>query len=342
MTLTIRPTVLLQSGLQRSEAERTHRGYLRVMATGDAPHGEHDHSKTEPAVREILAGVGLSTSGLRWIPSLSHSAWMTDEVVVRYRVIGPTGRLTHESKVAALLPSEALYPTVVAVGCEGKNDWLVTERVPGAPLPAVWARLSEQERETATHELAVAARALHGAPAQHLRPPGLYGGAPVVARTAFVDTLAEIASEAPDAASSEVERLLRLLDDHREAIDDEPSVMAHHDLNFGQCIWRDGHLVGLVDLEMSHANSADWDLVDLLGSCASPTYWRGVRAEDFAHVGSWFEEAYPTPFAHPALHQRLRVYDLIYKLASLRRKPDVALMLATLASGTPYEYLLPR
>ena len=62
------------------------------MASGDAPHGEHDHSKTEPAIREILASLGLSAAGLRWIESYSHSAWMTDEVVVRAVTTGSSPR----------------------------------------------------------------------------------------------------------------------------------------------------------------------------------------------------------------------------------------------------------
>ena len=83
--------------------KRSRLAFVR-MVTGDSPHREHDHSKAQPTIREILSSLGLSSSGLRWIASYSHSAWMTDEVVVRYRTLGPTGRLSHETCVAALLP----------------------------------------------------------------------------------------------------------------------------------------------------------------------------------------------------------------------------------------------
>ncbi|HVM34828.1 MAG TPA: hypothetical protein VM784_05735 [Actinomycetota bacterium] len=313
------------------------------MPTGDAPQGEHDHSKTEPAIREILARVGLSSSGLRWIESYSHSAWMTDDAVVRYRIIGPTGRLLHEAKVAALLPREALYPEVIATGSSGHNDWLVTARIPGESLLAAWPRLSLVQRETATHEVASAARAIHAAPARHLQPPCLFGGAPVIPRRNFIDTLADIARRDRDADRRDIDRILGLLDNYRAFVADGPEVMAHHDLNFGQCIWRDGHVVGLVDLEMSHANSADWDLTDLLGMCADPG--RGAPSEteslvhpaDFTYVPVWFKEAYPEPFAHFALRERLRVYELMYRLAELIRRPDAAAMLAVLERGTAYE-----
>ncbi len=322
------------------------------MVTGDSPHGERDdgHFKAQPAIREILASLGLSSSGLRWIASYSHSAWMTDEVVVRYRTFGPTGRLSHETCVAALLPAEVLYPTVIAHGCDGDNDWLVTERIPGESLYAMWPRLSVRERETATHEMAIAVRALHGSPAQHLQPPCLYGGAPVIARAKFIDTLSDVVRSAADAAEpAEVHRCLELLDSCRSAIDDPPTVMAHHDLNFSQCIWRDGHLVGLVDLEMSHANSADWDLVELLGMCADPRRRANTAATgehvlpaQFDRVAYWFHEVYPAPFEHPALRQRLRVYDLVHRLAELFQRPDPRSIVSTLELGTSYEHLLPR
>lgn len=302
---------------------------------------------TEPAIREILVGQGLSTDGLRWVESYSHSAWMTDDAVVRYRIIGPTGRLTHEANVAALLPAEALYPPVIATGIDGDNDWLVTERIPGESLYAAWHRLSSGDRETATHELALAARALHGAPAQHLQPPCLFGGAPVIARNEFIDTLGDIA-RAGAADRAEVDHAIELLERDRSAIDDSPAVMVHHDLNFSQCVWRNGHLVGLVDLEMAHANSADWDLVDLLGMCANPrrrapnaAIEQSVHPNQFDRVAYWFREVYPEPFHHPAILQRLRVYDLIYRLAELRLRPDTGNIVSTLEVGTSWEHLVP-
>jgi len=317
------------------------------VVTGDAPFGKHDHSTTEPVIREILASIGLSSSGLRWIESYSHSAWMTDDAVVRYRIVGPTGRLTHEAAVASCLRSEALYPDVIASGCWDRNDWLVTTRIQGESLTAAWPRLSIAERERAVQELAQALRSLHAAPAQHLSPPCLFGGAPVAARSAFVETLADTARQAADQSSDDelLAAVLDALDHHRSAIDDAPDVMAHHDLNFGQCVWRDGHLVGVVDLEMSHANTADWDLPVLLSMCADPRQGATVEAhlhrEDFVDVPRWFRDAYPEPFAHPRLASRLRVYELVYRLADLGKSPgDLADMLHVLQHGTTYEHWL--
>ena len=124
--------------------------------------------------------------------------------------------------------------------------------------------------------------------------------------------------------------------------------MAHHDLNFSQCIWRNGHLVGLVDLEMAHANSTDWDVVDLLGMCANPrrlapsaAIEEHLHPDQFERVAHWFREVYPEPFEHPELARRLRVYDLIYRLADLQQRPDPLQIISSLELGTRYEHLLP-
>ena len=235
-----------------------------------APEGSHDHAKTEPAIREILGSLGLSASGLHRVESYSHSTWITADVVVRYRIVRTDRPAPPRGGRRGLSPARGVYPEVVASGCPDHDDWLVTVRVPGERLVEVWPRLSRQQRERATQELAVALEALHGAPARHLRPPCLFGGAPVVPRSAFIDTLMDIARGAPGDDTDVRSRVCARLDGYRHAIDDDASVMAHHDLSFGQCIWDGGHLAALVDLEMSHANTPDWDLPVFLGMCAEP------------------------------------------------------------------------
>jgi aminoglycoside phosphotransferase (APT) family kinase protein len=205
--------------------------------------------------------------------------------------------------------------------------------------------LSRQQRERATQELAVALQALHGAPARHLRPPCLFGGAPVLPRSAFIDTLMDIARGARANGSAVRARVCTKLDGYRHAIDDDARAMAHHDLSFGQCIWDGKHVAALVDLEMSHANTPDWDLPVFLDMCAEPrrgaTFERLLDPRDFVDVPRWFWAAYPALLSHPALRSRLRVYELVYRLAELTARPDVIQMLDILENGTSYERFLP-
>lgn len=319
------------------------------MAEGDSPHGSHDHTQTEPVIRELLDSLGLSSEGLEWIESHSHSTWRTADVVVRYRIVGPTGRLTHEAAVGALLPADALYPEVVASGCWGTDDWLVTARTPGIAVVEAWPHMSETLREQATHEAAAALRAVHGSPARHLQPPCLFGGVEVVPRHAFINALVRVAQNAAKVSGSptDLDWVLSQLEQHRPAVEDSPTVMAHGDFHFDQCLWNDGHLVGLVDLEMSHSEAPDWDLPTFLGFSSDPsgtatTLGAGLRPADFARAPRWLKDAYPELFAHPALVQRLRVYELIYRLNDLRRQPDLTAISSVLQDGGHYEHLLER
>lgn len=54
----------------------------------------------------------------------------------------------------------------------------------------------------------------------------------------------------------------------------------------------------------------------------------------------WFHGVYPAPFEHPALRLRLRVYDLVHRLAELSHRPDLRSIVA-LELGTSYGHLLP-
>ena len=50
----------------------------------------------------------------------------------------------------------------------------------------------------------------------------------------------------------------------------------------------------------------------------------------FERVAHWFREVYPEPFEHPELARRLRVYDLIYRLADLQQRPDPLQIISSL------------
>ena len=127
-------------------------------------------SRDGAAIREILSSLGLSAAGLHHVESYSHSAWTTADVVVRYRIVGPTGRLLHEAAVAACLPPEALLPRGGRIGVFRRRrlarDRPRTRRAAPGGVASPAAR---RQRERATHELAVAlegaARRTRAAPA---------------------------------------------------------------------------------------------------------------------------------------------------------------------------------
>lgn len=74
---------------------------------------------------------------------------------------------------------------------------------------------------------------------------------------------------------------------------------------------------------------------------ASTALEPALDVEDFVDVPRWFRDAYPAPFTQPSLIRILRIYELIYRLASFTVTPDPARMLDVLEHGTRYEHLVP-
>jgi len=271
-------------------------------------------SDLTPIACALLRGLGLSDTPIEPVESYSNAVWLTAEHVVHYHIIGSVGRLEHEARVAQRLPVEALYPKVIAVGRQGEHDWLVTKRVPGVPLSAAWPWMTQQERRDAILQAAAALRAVHHAPARDLIPPCLQGDAPTLSRRALIERL----------LAAGVVELLPLAD----ALDHSPSVMAHGDFSFNQVMWCEGRVTALLDLEMSHEESPDWDLPSFLGFCANPARMvpepleECSRPEDYREAPGWLRQAYPEMFGHPRQRDRLLLHFLVFHAAELLATPS--------------------
>jgi len=259
--------------------------------------------------REILRKLDLPTFSIEYVESHSNQVWMTRDYVVHYHVIGPVGRLEHEARVASRLPPEVLYPEVVAVGRDGNHDWLVTKRVPGTILSAVWPSLDDKERCSAITEVAAALRAIHCSPAMDLIPPCLQRGVRVMSRRRLAHKL-----QAFDISSS-FHTLLEA--------EDPPYVMVHGDFTFNQALWHDGHITAIYDLEMSHAETPDWDLGTFLEFCHDPVrmvpeYLEATtKREDYQKAPALLQKVYPELLACSQIKDRLALYLLIFRFEEL-------------------------
>jgi hygromycin-B 7''-O-kinase len=288
-----------------------------------------------PRAQHILRSLGLPDSPLAPAESFSNAVWLTRDHAIHYHIIGPPGRLAHEARVAARLPPEALYPAVLAVGRDDDHDWLVTKRVPGVALSEAWPWMAPGDRRSAIHQAARALRALHRAPATDLVPPCLQRGEPVLIRTALLARLQTLGLPLPP-------NLLL-------AAAAAPSSMAHGDFSFNQILWHEGRVTALLDLEMSHAETADWDLGTFLAFCHDPVRMVPThlephsRPQDYRDAPTWLREAYPELFASPILPARLTLQALVLRSTELLTHPDrwEELLHAAMEWARTLESLLP-
>ena len=65
---------------------------------------EHPHRASIACA--LLRSIGVSTMPIEPVESCSNAVWLTAEHVVHYHVIGPSGRLEHEARVAGRLPAD--------------------------------------------------------------------------------------------------------------------------------------------------------------------------------------------------------------------------------------------
>jgi hypothetical protein len=84
-------------------------------------------------------------------------------------------------------------------------------------------------------------------------------------------------------------------------------------------MWCDGRVTALLDFEMSHAESPDWDLPSFLGFCTDPARMvpehleEGSRPEDYRDAPGWLRQAYPEMFGHPRQRDRLLLHFLVFR-----------------------------
>jgi aminoglycoside phosphotransferase (APT) family kinase protein len=112
-----------------------------------------------------------------------------------------------------------------------------------------------------------------------------------------------------------------------DAADGGSSVIAHGDFSFNQVMWCDGRVTALLDLEMSHAESPDWDLPSFLGFCADPARMvpehleEASRPEEYREAPGWLRQAYPEMFGHPRQRDRLLLHFLVFRAEELLADP---------------------
>jgi hygromycin-B 7''-O-kinase len=284
---------------------------------------------------KLLAAYGLGDDGApRRMLGWSNDIWATDTHVVRISSGRFDQSLRYEADVLAAL-AHLPCPRVVASGrIGGRREWMIQTRVAGENLMQAWPRLDLVNRERAIRSLAKTLSGVHATPlndelcdppwrAAALRPGGDLSTAlrlDPIHYCRLVDASLERCTAPADllhAASALVATRLALFED------DVP-VLTHGDATFTNVIW-DGTTASLIDFESSGAAPLDRELDLLLRflgepEAVSPDAAGGSKAL-YQPVLGWLRDAYPEMFTHPALVERLEVYDALWELVQLLNYP---------------------
>jgi len=284
--------------------------------------------------RHALMQAGLDADvPLEAASSVTNEVWLSPTHVVRVNR-RPNQRLRREAALGPALPAEIGYPTVVSYGGQMGADFLVVERVPGAPLAHQWPAMSTDDRRSAIEQIAKRLKVLHSTPT----PEGLPGiDAPQLLRS---DTLSPVMSllVAMDQARSLPHVDRRLIDDAEQMVYQltssiEPffgTHLVHGDLTFENILWDGARVTSILDFEWSRAAPADVDLDVFLRMCSYPhvhvaeKFTNVTKAEDYQDVPWWLAEFYPELFESPRQFDRLRLYSIAYDLRDLTMFPPAA------------------
>lgn len=294
--------------------------------------GERGGGLAELRARTALRLAGLDpTVSLERASSVTNEVWLTSTHAVRVNR-HPNNRLHRETLVAAVLPPEVGYPTVVAHGGGGTEDWLVAERVPGRPLAHVWPTLDDAQRHVAVVQLAARLAALHRTVAPPDLPP--IGGAPQLLEVGSTDPTAPLQKALERAAQLDhvdpvmLAEAAELVAKAAPALDPfEDTTLVHGDVTFENVLWHEGEVTALLDVEWARPGPKDLDLDILLRCAAYPQLHVGeayeaiTRPEDYLEVPWWLGEAYPAMFAYPRQIDRVRVYSIAYDVRDLLVAP---------------------
>jgi len=286
----------------------------------------------ELRARRALRGAGLDpVAPLERASSVTNEVWLTPAHAVRVNR-HPNHRLYREALVAAALPPEVGYPTVVAHGGSRGEDWLVTERVPGSPLAHHWPELTRGERRRAVGQLAGRLAALHRTPAPEGLPP--FDDAPQLLEVGAADPTGPVVTALhramdldhvdPVMLGAAVEMVTRLSPTLGSF---EARTLVHGDVTFENVLWHAGEVTALLDVEWARAGPCDLDLDIMLRCTAHPelhvadAHVARTRVQDYAEVPAWLTSAYPALFDHPRQFDRLRVYSIAYDTWDLLASP---------------------
>ena len=250
---------------------------------------------------EIFRRHGLDFGAAERAGGWTNAVWLNGGGVLRLSTTRGNDRIGREAKLARFLPASVGYPEIVDAGTADGFDWVLTKRIPGRALSAVWRELGWDEKERAVNRIYGMMRDIHavdiraidaisgGAGAGGTANGGASAGAggtgtngagaggagsasPLYVRRAWYnpfiksETMADIERYAASKIFSD--RRIRALRDIVERfyrrLDRSERVLNHGDITTDNLMWHDGEVVALLDFEQSAYAPPELDLHSLI------------------------------------------------------------------------------
>jgi aminoglycoside phosphotransferase (APT) family kinase protein len=272
----------------------------------------------------------------------TNATWLGRAIVLRVSTEQGSDALLREADLAPLLPSEVGYPRIIETGVSDGYAWMLTERVDGDNLGALWPALDWHSRAVALRQLSERAKTVH-------RVDVASAARRVSTRSPFY---AANAAEADSAlrrianhgllSATQVAALRRSLGRFWPALSLAPPVLNHGDLSPENALWRDGRVVALLDFEYAIVAPVELDLNELLKAVFAPPEFadtlpdpgeRGRRRLQDIALG-----IAGTELVHSGAADRLLGYAIVLEMWMLENRIAKE-GFATIAESQPYRAL---
>lgn len=263
---------------------------------------------------KLLIKQGVPSEPLTHLKGWSNHVWLAPAHVLRLSSGRFRASLKHEAKIEAFAANHINMPHIVSTGSIGGQEWMISDRVPGASLLGQWLSMERPERREAVRQLAHQLKVLHdlALPCDLENPwlkdavtiPGKSGDAyrippqhyPAITQNLRTKDLMD------ETLLAEAEKFLK---ERLALFETDQDVLIHGDPHFNNLIW-DGKTLTLLDFEVATRAPRDRELQTLIDFCADPQEFlpsstspygventAAIGPKDMGDVMDWFKEDYP-------------------------------------------------
>jgi aminoglycoside phosphotransferase (APT) family kinase protein len=210
-------------------------------------------------------------------------------------------------------------PRCISSGMYKDTKYIIIEKLQGVSLYEVWHKLSKEERERITIQIAHILKDINNTRKfDFLNPKYIRDDLVNLYQNAFDKNIAILTNKGYDTS------FLKNFSEKRVPIIFEESKcgLVYNDAHFDNFIY-DGHRVKLIDFDRVLYTSIDYELLILEAMVRNPKKFANERMEahvvikDYQEILPIFKKVYPELFDFKYLEERLYIYSFFYTLGNI-------------------------